>query len=105
MWQSIADQVSATLHSQFVIHDKYALSGEPHAKRMLISDGTRSLFVKFAPRYELERLECQQHALEELGRACKKFCVTGILTNLLKGQQNAIIRRTHRPTAGGLLQP
>ena len=68
MWQSIADQVSATLHSQFVIHDKYALSGEPHARRMLISDGTRSLFVKFAPRYELERLECQQHALEELGR-------------------------------------
>lgn len=36
---------------------------------------------------------------------CKKICVTGILTNLLKGQQNAIIRRTHRPTAGGLLQP
>lgn len=39
------------------------------------------------------------------GRECKKICVTGILTNLLKGQQNAIIRRTHRPTAGGLLQP
>ena len=38
-------------------------------------------------------------------RDCKKICVTGILTNLLKGQQNAIIRRTHRPTAGGLLQP
>ena len=38
-------------------------------------------------------------------RECKKICVTGILTNLLKGQQNAIIRRTHRPTAGGLLQP
>ncbi|MDI3219136.1 hypothetical protein QK309_26170, partial [Klebsiella quasipneumoniae] len=26
---------------------------------------------------------------------CKKICVTGILTTLLKGQQNAIIRRTH----------
>ncbi len=28
-------------------------------------------------------------------RECKKICVTGILTTLLKGQQNAIIRRTH----------
>lgn len=42
---------------------------------------------------------------EKTERDCKKICVTGILTNLLKGQQNAIIRRTHRPTAGGLLQP
>ena len=43
--------------------------------------------------------------IENRNRECKKICVTGILTNLLKGQQNAIIRRTHRPTAGGLLQP
>lgn len=68
MWQSIADQVSETLHSQFVIHDKYALSGTSQARRMLISDGTRNLFVKFAPRCELERLECQQHAQEELAK-------------------------------------
>lgn len=47
----------------------------------------------------------KRYGSEDLCRDCKKICVTGILTNLLKGQQNAIIRRTHRPTAGGLLQP
>ncbi len=68
MWQSIADQISETLHSQFVIHDKHILCRDPDAKRMIVRDGDRALFVKFSLRHELDRLECQQHCLEELLR-------------------------------------
>ncbi len=34
-----------------------------------------------------------------LVRECKKICVSGILTTLLKGQQNANIRRAYCSTS------
>ena len=47
----------------------------------------------------------QKNTQFRLDGECKKNCVSGILTTLLKGQQNANIRRAYCSTSGGLLQP
>ncbi len=66
MWQSIAEQVSRTLDTPFIIHERMALSKEPDARRMVISDGQLQLFVKLAPRAQLEQQEAEFHSLQAL---------------------------------------
>ncbi len=66
MWQSIAEQVSRTLGTSFVIHERIALSQEPDARRIVIRDGQVRLFIKLAPRAQLEQMEAEQHNLQVL---------------------------------------
>ena len=66
MWHGIAEQLSAVLGKRYVITEHKALSVDPNERRLFISDGQHPLFIKLAPRNQLERLNCCQRNLTAL---------------------------------------
>ena len=66
MWHGIAEQLSVALGKRYLILERRALSAEPNERRLFISDGKQPLFIKLAPRGQLDRLTCSQRNLAAL---------------------------------------
>ena len=66
MWHGIAEQLSVALGKRYLILERRALSAEPNERRLFISDGKQPLFIKLAPRDQLDRLTCSQRNLAAL---------------------------------------
>ena len=56
MWHGIAAQLSAALGHRYNILEHEALSITPEERHFRISDGQQPLFIKLAPRNQLERM-------------------------------------------------
>lgn len=70
MWHGIAEQLSVALGKRYLILERRALSAEPNERRLFISDGKQPLFIKLAPRDQLDRLTCSASPLPTGLSAC-----------------------------------
>lgn len=68
MWQGIAEQVSSSLRQPYIIRDHQPHSQTLTGRHYVVTDYEHPLFIRLAPRDQLERFTCEQHNLTSLAR-------------------------------------